>query len=524
MLIRPPAYQILHSLSYFGAIPPIGLAYIAAVLREAGHPVCVIDAVGLAPEAFTPVEGPVPSLYLHGLLPENVVGRIPSDARLIGITHMFHHEWPVVKAIAEAARARCPDAFIVIGGENATADHARILATCAAVDACVLGEGEATAVELAARLAAGSPLDGMPGLARRAGDARLAPRLTNLHAIPLPAWDLFPMEAYFGSANVFGVHRGRTMPILSTRGCPFRCTFCSSPQMWTTRYVTRPPTDVVDEIATYVTRYGVTNVDFCDLTAIVKRSWILEFCAELQRRDLRLSWQLPVGTRSEALDAEVLQALRASGCRNVTYAPESGSERLLADMKKQIRLPRLFDSLRAAIAADLIVRLNIIIGHPKETRADVRATFVFLMRTAWMGCQDASVMIFAPYPGSEDYEQLRAAGQLDAEGEDAFVALARSGRSSHTFNPIMGRMELLLTQLFLLVAFYSVACVRSPTRLFRLAASVVSGAEDSHVEQLFRTKLGLVRQVRAADARRSAASGTAGVSVRQAEQHVPPVR
>lgn len=494
-MLRPPAYQILRSLSYFGAIPPIGLAYVAAALRRAGHEVQVIDAVGEAPTRYTPAREPIPSLYLHGLSLEEIVARIPPDSRLVGITHMFLHEWPVVKALAEAVRARLPGVYLVVGGENATADHARILASCPAIDACVLGEGEATAVELAARLAAGLPLD-MAGLARREGEARLSPRLSQLGDLPRPAWDLIPIEAYFQAASSFGVHRGRTMPILATRGCPYQCSFCSSPRMWTTRYTLRPPADVVDEIAELVERHQVENVDFCDLTAIVKRSWILEFCEQIRRRGLQLSWQLPVGTRSEVLDAEVLRAIRATGCRNVTYAPESGSEALLKAMKKQIRLPKLLDSLRAALDADLVVRLNIIIGHPAETRADVRKTFAFLMKTAWMGCQDASVMIFAPYPGSEDYERLRAEGRLQAEGEEALVALARSGRSSHTFNPVMGRWELLLVQLGMLVAFYALACLRSPLRLPRLAAALLSGREESHVEQLLRTKLALWRGVR----------------------------
>ncbi len=112
--------------------------------------------------------------------------------------------------------------------------------------------------------------------------------------------------------------------MLATRGCPYSCTFCSSPDMWTTRYYARSPASVVDEIADYVERYGISNVDFEDLTAFINRDWILAFCAELVRRDLHISYQLPSGTRSEALDAEVLAPLWRSGCRNLTYAPESG--------------------------------------------------------------------------------------------------------------------------------------------------------------------------------------------------------
>ena len=112
---------------------------------------------------------------------------------------------------------------------------------------------------------------------------------------------------YIDGGFTYGVNLGRSMPILATRGCPYQCTFCSSPAMWTTRYYVRDVADVVDEIASYVERYAATNVDFYDLTAIIKRDWILAFCAELERRGLDITYQLPTGTRSEALDEEVLR-------------------------------------------------------------------------------------------------------------------------------------------------------------------------------------------------------------------------
>ena len=96
--------------------------------------------------------------------------------------------------------------------------------------------------------------------------------------------------------------------------------------MWTTRYVTRTPGDVADEISDYVERYGVSNIDFHDLTSMLTKRWIVQFCDEVQTRGLQISWQLPSGTRCEALDAEALAALYRSGCRNLSYSPESGSE------------------------------------------------------------------------------------------------------------------------------------------------------------------------------------------------------
>ena len=115
-------------------------------------------------------------------------------------------------------------------------------------------------------------------------------------------------------------------------------------------------------------RYRVENIDFYDLTAIIERDWILEFCRLLDARGLRITWQLPSGTRSEALDEPVLRAMYRSGCRNVSYAPESGSPRTLEAIKKKVKLERLEASMRAAVRVGLNVKANILIGFPDEQR------------------------------------------------------------------------------------------------------------------------------------------------------------
>ena len=243
---------------------------------------------------------------------------------------------------------------IVLGGEHATAVPELCLEDAPALHACALGEGEETVVELLEACVGRTALADVAGIVFRTPDGprRTAPRarIRDVDRIPAPRWDLTPIERYLDGGFSFGVDRGRTMPLLATRGCPYRCTFCSSPRMWTTRYTTRAPALVVDEIEDYVHRYRVENIDFYDLTAIVKRDWILEFCRLLDARGLRITWQLPSGTRSEALDEPVLRAMYRSGCRNVSYAPESGSERTLEAIKKKVqaRAPRSLDAHRGA--------------------------------------------------------------------------------------------------------------------------------------------------------------------------------
>ncbi|MBI5245727.1 MAG: B12-binding domain-containing radical SAM protein [Elusimicrobia bacterium] len=417
-LVRPPS--IINPLAYIGSLtPPIGLAYIAAALRHAGHEVEIVDGIGENPDQSTPLAG---NLVARGLTFDQIVARIRPDADMIGISGMFSSEWTQIRELVNRISAAFPKTPLVAGGEHFTAASELSMRQCPRLKICVVGEGEETIVELADALSRGANLETVPGLAlRRDGGAFVKtatrPRLREVDAIHAPAWDLVPLENYLSRALGYGVNRGRSMPMLASRGCPYECTFCSSPLMWTTRWVARDPGQLIDEIEGYVRKYDITNVDFYDLTAIVKRDWILAFCKGLHARKLDITWQLPSGTRSEAIDAEVSHWLYKSGCRNMNYAPESGSERTLENIKKKVKLDRLCDSLRGAVKNNLNVKINIIIGLPDETHWDVLQTIAFLVKLSWYGAHDVSVGVFAPYPGSELYERLVAEKKITNSDE-----------------------------------------------------------------------------------------------------------
>ena len=113
--------------------------------------------------------------------------------------------------------------------------------------------------------------------------------------------------------------------------------------MWTTRWIPRDPDLLLDEMQFYQEKYGAENFDFYDLTAIVKKSWILDFCRKIEEREMKFTWQLPSGTRTEAIDGEVASLLYRAGCRNMSYSPESGSPTVLRRIKKKIHPGKSFD-------------------------------------------------------------------------------------------------------------------------------------------------------------------------------------
>ncbi len=478
---------------HLGPIPSLGLAYIAAVLRDAGHTVQVIDAVGEGLGRIRKIDSAVGELQRVGLSPEEIVARIEPETEIIGFTNMFIHEWPSLRETAELARLRFPTARTVIGGENATSFWPWMFEQTSAIDYAVLGEGEATAVELFGRLAGGEPVTHLPGVAVRGAseasdDGGLPTRMRKLAHLPRPAWDLFPLEKYWAIGDYHGVNRGTALPIMATRGCPYQCTFCTAPQMWTTRYVVREPDDVAAEIAGLVREHGISNVNFCDLTAITKAKWTLRFCDALEAEGLDISWQLPTGTRAEALNAEVLQRLADTGCRNVTYAPESGSARLLEIMQKRLKLPAILESIRHARRIGIVSRIWIITGHPEERWRDVLLTFKFLAQAAWAGCDDAGVHNYCVYPGSSDFKNFVEQGAITIDDEFYYSELVRNRWHLPSYNPRMSSGLIRVIIKLQLLFFYAIAVTRRPRRLYEIIRAQITGKSETYVDQILRSE------------------------------------
>lgn len=477
-LVRPFA---VHSRNTYSApvTPPIGMAYLGAVLEKAGYSVSVLDGLG---DAINHLErSDCGRFQIQGLPQDDLVARIDPACDVIGISLMFSQEWFLHRLFVDAVRNRNPDAVIVLGGEHPTAMPEFILESCTAVDAVVAGEGEMTMLELVHRVAAGGDLGQIPGVFTRAPDGSivangLSRRIKHLDDIPRPAWHLLNLDNFAIDNWTMGISKGRNLPIVATRGCPYQCTFCSNPTMWTTRYLMRDPKDVVDEIEFLHSEYGATSIDFFDLTAIVKREWTLDFCSELERRGLAISWQLPSGTRSEALDEETLSAMKRTGCDFVVYAPESGSAETLRLIKKKVKLDRITESIRTATRAGLVVKVNLIIGFPEERWRNVLATYWFAVRLALFGAADVNISTFCPYPGSEIYRDLRECGELPPPSDDYFRNLAVQFDFTSEFSVcrhVSGR-ALSLVRFFGHSTFYVLAYLTHPRRLARLASSAFS--------------------------------------------------
>lgn len=476
--------------------PPLGLAYLAASLRQHGHAPTIVDGVGSAVGRFTPF---LQGTFLHGLPIPEIVERVPADTELLGIGVMFSDYWPLAKRVVAVLRGRFPNVPIVLGGEHVSACASFCLEDAKA-DFAVVGEGEETLCALADALerndggsahACGAGID---GLVFRDGNGTLIEnprrkRMRALDALPWPAWDLVPLENYVDTGLMYGVSAGRrSMVLLASRGCPYTCKFCSNESMWGTNYFRRDPKDVVDEMQHYVERYGARDFQFHDLTFVVSRSWSLRVAQEIVDRGLDITWQLVAGTRSEAIDEEILRTFSASGCKAIYLAPETGSQRIIDITRKRVNLEKVLSVARIVKRNRIDIRVGafIIYGFPEETIKDVLKTYWLLLRMLAAGFDVVDSARFSAYPGSEYHDIALREGRIRYDDEYFLSLQRRPGRfGGASWHPRWSGSFVLMLQLIHYAVYLMGYFVVRPVRILSFLDGVLRNRPKTRFERFF---------------------------------------
>ena len=467
--------------------PPLGLAYVAASLQQAKYEIRCIDALGEAP--LQKIISENNNFVNIGLSTTQIIQHLAlQNFDILFISLMFSHEWPLTKSIIKAVKRAYPNVLLVCGGEHINACPEFCMKECPEIDVCVIGEGEETSVDLLRTVEHKKSLADVSGIVFRSSKGITRnpnrPRINKLENIPWPAWDLFPLENYLSNGLGYGVKSGRSMPMLISRGCPYQCTFCSSPQMWTTKWQARKVDCVIEEMQFYMNKFKVQNFDFYDLTTIVRKDWIVDFCQKVIKKNWNISWQMPAGTRSEALNDETLGLMVLSGQRYISYAPESGSAITLQKIKKKIKIERMKKSISSALSKNMNVKLNLMMGFPHETHRELFRTLIFIKDAAVMGVNDVYVACFAPYPGSELFEQLYANGQIPDMNDEYFLKLTSYSdmRHSYSYSSHVGNRMLTFYRLGGMLMFYIISYTFHPKRLFRLFTNLINRREESRLD------------------------------------------
>ena len=390
LLVNPPADKVIatelpgHVSSEVGSFPPLGLLYLAAQLREAGtHEVAILDmpATGCTMEA----------------LPGRLRGQRPD---LVGVTAITHN-LVGVREVAEAVRGTLPGVPVVMGGPHVSAFPAEA-AQLPGIDFAIAGEAERSLGMLADALEGRGDIAEVPGLSARTLSAPTPPAIyeADLDGLVFPARDLVRAEDYF---YVLG-KRATFATIIASRGCPFRCIFCSTPRGG---YRTRSPGNIVDEMEACL-ESGAEEIHFVDDTFNLGPRRLAEISEEILRRGVRIRWSFR--GRADGIDPEGASLARRAGCVRMHLGVETGTAEGLELLRKGVSLAQIEQAVRLARENRIVSVAYFIIGCPHErTERDVLETIRFAVR---LRPDFAMFNILAIYPNTELFDMAVARGLL----------------------------------------------------------------------------------------------------------------
>ncbi|MBT3278824.1 MAG: radical SAM protein [Phycisphaerales bacterium] len=378
-----------------GVMPPLGLAWIAAVLEEDGHDVQIFDA---PPEGLDE-QGCVDALRSRSEAGWDIVG-------ISATTRQFSS----ALRIAQMCREAFSGVEIVLGGVHASARPDEALA-CDAIDLVVRGEGEMTFREIAA----GHAREEIDGVSYRDGGETIhtADRelISDLDTIPRPAYHLLPMSGY--RSAVGAAKQSPSMSMLATRGCVGSCNFCYRIFGRTMRY--RHGVAIAEEVRYLHETYGIREISFYDDTFTTIRNEVLAFCAKLREWDLPVTWSC--FGRIDSVNEELLTAMAEAGCHQILYGVESGSDQQLAAMGKTTPRQRVKEVVRLSQRLGLTVRGAFMLGNPGETRETMQQTLDWALE---LDCDLVTFNITTPYPGTGLYDWAEREGLLRSQDWDEY--------------------------------------------------------------------------------------------------------
>ncbi len=469
-----------------GVTPPLSLLYLAAYIRPCGYDPVIIDSVI---EGITTTYNLNEMISCRGLSIEDIIERIPSDSALIGITNLFSFAFPVVQILAKAIRQAFPGVPIAVGGAHPSAMPEATLAETA-IDYVVISEGEETLLQLLDNLNDPNKIADIDGLAYKdqQGVAVINPKtryIENLDDLPFPARDLVPIEKYHDVSEAHGPTQKKWTPILSSRGCPFHCTFCT-PGLWGHRYRVRSAENVLYEIEECVSNYGIREFHFEDENLTINKKRVMDVCKGIQERKLPISWQTPNGIRASVTDREILTAMRDSGCNHITVAPESGSPRVLNEIiKKQQDLSRVTDAVRDASELGMRTAAYFVLGLPGETIPEVNQSISFARRLARMGLDEVAFSNYVALPGSELYNILQKNGQINGNLQH-LLCMGDLARSS-SWSEHISSEELMRLRRKAYLTFHMTKVLYHPRKVLRSVLNILRQREDLKTERVLIT-------------------------------------
>lgn len=370
---------------------PLGLGYIAGILEQEGYEVKVLD-MNVSESSQQAV-----SEFKSKVKKSDLVG-------FSALTPAVKYVWK----LCELAKKMNPNIITVIGGHHVSALSYESLEQ-SYVDIVVRGEGEYTMTELCDVLERGRELEKIKGISYKIGgkirNNPPRPLIRKLDDLPLPAYHLFPMDKYTSPHPFFPVKAERSASIITSRGCPFACTFCSVRSMHGRGIRFVGVEKIIENLNFLNHHYKIEHVGIEDDCFNANPKRVVQLCESMREEGIDLSWDLPNGIRADLVNERTFQAMRQSGCVEVSFGAESGNQYVLDHIiHKQITLNQIEHAVRLAKKVGFRTRLFFILGMPSETAEQMENTINFAVK---LNPDSVHFSIAGPYPGTELYEQVK---------------------------------------------------------------------------------------------------------------------
>lgn len=374
---------------------PIGLAYIAAVLEKEKIDVRILDCYA---EGYDSEEDIGNGYIRVGLNEQQILKRFEDyQPDVIGVNCSFTSEIDNVYHVCKLVKEYNKNTEVVVGGLHPSNYPLQTLNGCKEIDYIILGEGEYRLPKL---INEEKNFDGL-AIAKTKKIIPAVTRIENLDALPFPARHLLKMDIYIKINKHISPYpkRERTEQILTSRGCPSECIFCTSSNFWGHRFRARSPENVIAEMKQLIAKYGIQEFQFTDDTMTLDRKRAM-MIFELMK-PLNVSFCMANGVFVNSLTEEMIKAMKEAGCYQITFSVESGSEKSLKLMKKNVQLDKVKPLADYSKQLGISRHGTFVLGIPGETIEDIRESFKFASQVDF---DSASFFIVSPLPGSELYD------------------------------------------------------------------------------------------------------------------------
>ncbi|MFC1685763.1 B12-binding domain-containing radical SAM protein [Nanoarchaeota archaeon] len=392
---------------------PLGFIYMAGSLEKKGFEVKILDC----PLHYKKRRVINKESVRMGLFPSDVIKQIKDfNPDIVGVSCAYtafeKDSFETIKAVRKASKEMKKKILIVVGGAHTSANSKFVLRN-KDIDIAVLGEGEETILEIAEKYQKGKSLTNILGTATidkgKFKENKRRDYIQNLDALS-PAWHLLELPLYFDHPdNSWATMRSPTVDIVTSRGCPGNCVFCSIHTVWGHKWRARSAKNVVDEIEMLVKKYGVRQFRMQDDNISLDKKRIIEICDEIVKRKLDIKWDTPNGVAIWTLNEEVIGKMAKAGCYRITFGIESACLNTQKYVRKVIDFNKIRKIIDICHKKRMWVCSTFIIGFPYEKKEDIEETRNFILTSK---INFPFIYVAQPYLGTDMYKDFQKEGLM----------------------------------------------------------------------------------------------------------------